>query len=134
GPRRQLAPHYAVASRDVSRTARRPLIDTMHRNKPVIGIVGGIGSGKSYVARLFGERGCLVIDSDAQVRAAYRDPRVRATLLEWWGGGVFTPAGEIDKGAIAHRIFGNPDDRHRLESLLHPMVAEARRQEMEAAA
>ena len=42
----------------------------MYCGKPIIGLVGGIGSGKSFVARIFGEMGCLVVDSDAQVTQA----------------------------------------------------------------
>jgi dephospho-CoA kinase len=100
------------------------------REKPIIGIAGGIGSGKSFVAALFGELGCLVISSDDQVRDAYRDPRVLATLREWWGDGVLTPAGEVNKRVVAQRIFASPIERQRLERLLHPMVNEARERAM----
>jgi dephospho-CoA kinase len=60
----------------------------MYAGKPIIGLVGGIGSGKSYVARLFGELGCFVIDSDAQVTEAYRDPAVAEAIRGWWGDQV----------------------------------------------
>ncbi|HSU65958.1 MAG TPA: dephospho-CoA kinase [Tepidisphaeraceae bacterium] len=103
----------------------------MFAGKPIIGIAGGIGSGKSFVARLFAELGCAVIDSDAQVRAAYQDPAVRKTLREWWGDEPFLPDGSIHRAAIARRIFANPQDRARLEGLLHPMVNEFRKREME---
>ncbi|HWE97992.1 MAG TPA: dephospho-CoA kinase, partial [Tepidisphaeraceae bacterium] len=66
----------------------------MFSGKPIIGIVGGIGSGKSFIARIFGEFGCRVIDSDAQVREAYRDPHVRETLASWWGPEVMK-GGEV---------------------------------------
>src|SRR6476646_11786299 len=98
----------------------------MFNGKPIIGIVGGIGSGKTFVARLFGELGCMVIEADALVREAYDDPRVRRTLSEWWGGEVFTPTGSIDRPAVARRIFENELERRRLEGLLHPWV-DARR-------
>ncbi len=105
--------------------------------KPIIGITGGIGGGKSFVASLFGELGCLVIDSDAQVRAAYGDPAVQALLRQWWGDGVFRPDGSVDRRAIADRIFSGPDaatDRPRLERLLHAKVAADRDAVMAAAA
>jgi dephospho-CoA kinase len=105
----------------------------MFRGKPIIGIVGGIGSGKSYVARLFGEEGCLVIDADALVREAYEDPAVRQRLRSWWGGDVFRADGTIDRRAIAGRVFVDDAERRRLEGLLHPWVNERRRQIMEAA-
>jgi dephospho-CoA kinase len=102
--------------------------------KPVIGIAGGIGSGKSFVAKLFGEAGCAVIDSDAQVRAAYQAPAVKLALREWWGGAVFRPNGEINRAEIARRVFADEAERRRLEALIHPLVATARDKQMEAAA
>ena len=104
----------------------------MFSGKPIIGISGGIGSGKSFVAGLFGELGCLVIDSDAQVRRAYALPEVRDALRRWWGEAVFRPDGEIDRRAIAARVFTDPAERARLEGLLHPMVARMRDEEMAA--
>ena len=102
--------------------------------KPIIGIAGGIGGGKSFVARLFGELGCHVIDSDAQVRAAYNDPQVQDAIRGWWGDGVFRADNTINRSAIAARIFQSPAERDRLERLLHPWVNTAREQEMLTAA
>jgi dephospho-CoA kinase len=104
------------------------------RGKPSIGIVGGIGSGKSFVAKLFGELGCLVVNSDDQVRDAYRDPRVIETLRQWWGDEVIGADGSVNKRAIGQRVFADPQQRRRLEGLLHPLVNAAREQQMEAAA
>jgi dephospho-CoA kinase len=107
----------------------------MYGGKPVIGIAGGIGSGKSFVARLFGQMGCLVIDSDEQVRAAYADPRVRQTLREWWGDEAFNPGdGEINRRFIGRKVFADEAERKRLEALIHPIVHAARREVMSAAA
>jgi dephospho-CoA kinase len=100
---------------------------------PIIGIAGGIGSGKSHVARLFGQLGCVVIDSDAQVAEAYRLPAVRSTLQQWWGDAVFRPDGSINRHEIARRIFGVPEERRRLEGLLHPVVAQLRDVQMGSA-
>ena len=106
--------------------------------KPVIGIVGGIGSGKSFVARLFGELGCLVIDADQQVRAAYATDAVRDAVRQWWGDGVFAADGAVDRRAVADRIFGSSPtataDRAKLEHLLHAKVAEDRAAVMAASA
>ncbi|MDB5330562.1 MAG: dephospho-CoA kinase [Phycisphaerales bacterium] len=104
----------------------------MFAGKPIIGIVGGIGSGKSFIARIFGELGCRVIDSDAQVREAYRDPQVRETLVGWWGPEVIRE-GEVDRAFIARKVFADSAERQRLEQLLHPMVKAAREQEMATA-
>lgn len=102
----------------------------MIARKPIIGIAGGIGSGKSFVARLFGEFGCVVISSDDQVRDAYRDPHVLATLTDWWGNDVLNSAGDVNKRVVAQKVFGQPAERQRLERLLHPMVNAAREREM----
>jgi dephospho-CoA kinase len=98
----------------------------MHAGKPIIGILGGIGSGKSFVARVFGEMGCLVINSDDQVRDAYHDPKVKQTLKEWWGDAVFDGTGEINRAVVAKLVFADPAARQRLEQYLHPLVFAAR--------
>ncbi len=97
----------------------------MFHHKPIIGIAGGIGSGKSFIARLFGELGCSVIDSDAAVREVYTQPAVLQTLQSWWPG-VVDQVGKLDRKAVASRVFNNPDERKRLESLVHPLVDQAR--------
>ena len=101
--------------------------------KPVIGISGGIGSGKSFVAALFGEFGGRVISSDQQVSVVYADPNVRRILRQWWGDEVITPAGDINRRLIATKIFADPAARRRLEELLHPRVAALRDAAMAAA-
>ena len=113
---------------------------------PVIGLVGGIGAGKSAVARALESLGCVVMDSDAQAKALLENAGVRETLVSWWGEGVLksegaggagkASGGRIDRAAVAAIIFGAPAERRRLEMLIHPMLhAERRRriQEIEAA-
>jgi dephospho-CoA kinase len=106
----------------------------VYRGRPVIGVAGGIGGGKSFVARIFAEMGCRVIDSDAQVRAAYADAGVREKIRSWWGGDVFLEDGEINRPLIARKVFADLSERRRLEGLIHPWVDQARRREMDAAA
>ena len=105
----------------------------MYANKPIIGIAGGIGSGKSFIAKLFGEFGALVISSDDQVTDAYRDPQVRAALRSWWGDDVIRADGEINRRLIGGKIFADRAERRRLEELLHPRVTAARERAMAAA-
>ncbi len=102
--------------------------------KPIIGLAGGIGSGKSFVARAFAELGCHVIDSDSQVRAAYDLPEVRAALREWWGSNAFTIDGQINRSWIAQRVFTDAAQRARLEGLIHPIVSAERDREMKEVA
>jgi dephospho-CoA kinase len=110
------------------------MMTVVHSGKPVIGIAGGIGSGKSFVAKLFGQEGCLVIDSDQQVSDAYRDEEVRRTLRQWWGEQALRPDGQINRRFIGARVFNDPQERRRLEELIHPRVNAARQRLMEQAA
>ena len=91
-------------------------------SKPIIGITGGIGSGKSTVARMFAELGCAVIDADELAQAALDDPQVAARLREWWGEGVIGPDGRTDRQAVGKIVFDNPEQLDRLENLIHPRV------------
>lgn len=88
----------------------------------VIGLAGGIGSGKSSVARAFASLGCLVIDSDAEVRTLLTLGEVKRALVSWWGKGVLNDDGEVDRGAVARIVFTDASQRARLEGLLHPML------------
>lgn len=105
----------------------------MYRGKPIIGILGGIGSGKSTIAAMFGDLGCKVIQSDQQVRDAYADPQIRRMIRQWWGDEAFDSAGQVRRDWIANLIFADPEQRRRLEQLLHPWVASARDKIMQAA-
>lgn len=100
---------------------------------PVIGLLGGIGSGKSLVAAALGDLGCVVCDSDDLVRKQYAQPEVQAQMQHWWGRGVLDERGAIDRGAIAAIVFRDPAERRRLEAYLHPRVEAARRRLFEAA-
>jgi dephospho-CoA kinase len=96
---------------------------------PIIGLAGGIGSGKSTVARLLGELGCIVCESDALARQALRDPQIKSTIVQWWGSKVLDGEGEVDRAAVAHIVFADADERRRLEQLTHPWI-EAKRKAM----
>ena len=93
----------------------------------IIGIVGGVGAGKSTVAGILAGLGCVVADSDAMAREALRDPDLRAKILSWWGPAVLDESGEIDRGVIAGIVFSSAPQRRRLESLVHPWIETRRR-------
>lgn len=101
---------------------------------PVIGLAGGIGAGKSTVARLLEALGCVVVDSDETARRALRDPAIRATLLEWWGEAVLGDDGAIDRSAVARIVFADAGQLRRLEALMHPWIEARRREQFDAAA
>ena len=106
----------------------------LFQGKPIIGIAGGIGSGKSAVAGFFGEKGCLIIDSDKLAHQAYDDLKIRRELRDWWGDAIFGADGKLNRKAVAQHIFNDLSQRRRLENLLHPWVNEARKRAMEAQA
>ena len=99
--------------------------------KPILGIVGGIGSGKSHVSRMFASLGCRAIDSDAAAHAVYAEPHVQSTLRGWYGDAIFH-GDVLDRRAVARRVFNDRAERERLEALIHPLVHAQRRAEMEA--
>lgn len=102
----------------------------MYQGKPIIGIVGGIGSGKSFVAELFAPLGGVVLKADEHVLGAYRRPEVLAAIGSWWGSEMITAEGEPDRKRIAERVFSDPEARKRLEGLIHPLVAAIREERM----
>ncbi len=95
------------------------------RRKPVIGLAGGIGAGKSEAARILADLGAGVIDSDALAREELNAPDVIKAIRDAWGDGVLTPDGKVDRARL-RRIFAHPVERQRLESLIHPRVAQRR--------
>jgi dephospho-CoA kinase len=105
----------------------------MFEGKPIIGLTGGIGSGKTFIAKIFGEEGCLVINSDDLVRQAYKDTVVKFEIKKWWGKLMFDPTGEIDRAAIARKVFQYPSERQKVENLLHPIVDRNREKMMRMA-
>ena len=102
------------------------------QSKPIIGLAGGIGSGKTTVADLLGELGAAVISSDALNREQLADAGVQETLRQWWGDTIVRPDGELDRVRIAGIIFEDQRQRHRLEAYLHPRIARARDRLIEA--
>ena len=90
----------------------------------VVGLTGGIGSGKSEALAAFDRRGAATLSSDDVVRDLYRRPEVAAAVAEHFGDGVVTPSGEVDRSAIARRVFADEAERRWLESLLLPLIFE----------
>jgi dephospho-CoA kinase len=98
----------------------------VHPAKPVIGLAGGIGSGKSLVASQLAKLGCAVINADELSHQVLRQPEVRQQLIAWWGEGVLDEQGQINRKAVGQRVFNQPDELARLEALVHPRVHQLR--------
>lgn len=90
--------------------------------KPIIGLTGGIGAGKSEVARILEACGCVVLDSDRMAHEELQAPEVLEVLRKWWGHEVCTPEGRPDRRAIARIVFYDPHELERLERLLYPRL------------
>lgn len=95
----------------------------MEHDIPVIGLVGGIGSGKSAAAACMAELGAVVIDADAIGHDVLADAAVRAELMGRWGKQVLDPAGLIDRRVVAGIVFADPAELAFLNSLTHPHIA-----------
>jgi dephospho-CoA kinase len=88
-----------------------------------IGLTGGIGSGKTSVSDIFSELGVPVIDTDLVARQlTARDGAALPEIRSAWGESVMRPDGELDRDALRHRIFAAPEERRRLEAILHPLI------------
>ena len=98
------------------------------QRKPIIGLVGGIGAGKSSVAAILAELGAVVIDSDRVGHAVLEEPDVRETLRTWWPQVGASAGGGVDRQALARIVFQAPAERERLERLLYPRIAQRRAQ------
>ncbi len=96
----------------------------------VVGLTGGIGSGKSAAADLLAARGALVVDTD-QIAHQLTAPGGAAMepIREAFGNGVVAADGALNRPAMRALAFEDPDARKRLEAILHPMIrAESERQ------
>jgi dephospho-CoA kinase len=90
---------------------------------PVIGLVGGIGSGKSSVARMFCDLGAGLLDGDAAGHETLREPEVVAAIQNRWGKSVLDEKGQVSRAAVAKIVFSSPPDLKFLENLTHPRIA-----------
>jgi len=96
-----------------ARRSRRPV---------VVGLTGGVSSGKSTVAAILGRLGAMVVDADRLAHEALDLPRVRRALRERWGEDVFDHSGSPDRRRIARIVFRDPDALAALVSVVHPPV------------
>jgi dephospho-CoA kinase len=89
----------------------------------MVGLTGGIGAGKSAVAARLAELGALVVDSDVLARKVVAPGTDGlAEVVAAFGDGVLTPAGELDRPALAALVFDDEAARSRLENIIHPRV------------
>ncbi|UZE22928.1 dephospho-CoA kinase [Pseudomonas sp. B21-056] len=91
----------------------------------ILGLTGGIGSGKSAAAQHFIDLGVHLIDADHAARWVVEPGRpALAEIAEHFGAGVLQADGTLDRAALRKLIFENADERRWLEALLHPLIAD----------
>ena len=92
----------------------------------VIGVTGGIASGKSTVARMLAERGATVIDADQLARTVVEPGQpALAELVARFGAAILTPDGQLDRKRLGAIAFADPAARADLGRITHPRIAAA---------
>lgn len=95
----------------------------MSRPFLLVGLTGGIASGKSTVARMFQALGCLIVDADALAREVVEpgEPAL-AEIVREFGPGVLASDDRLDRKALGAIVFSQPEKRRRLEAITHPPI------------
>jgi dephospho-CoA kinase len=110
----------------------------MAKTMVVIGVTGGIASGKSRVSYQLGVLGAEVVSADEIGHAVLHDPEVRAALAQRWGSGILDGSGAVRRSVVAERVFAPPPDGPHelafLEQWTHPRIAARLDERLRAAA
>lgn len=96
--------------------------DFKHGAKPVVGLIGAIGAGKSTAAKCFAARGAHVINADALGHEALLQSEIVATLVSRWGAKVQNPDGTLNRRAIGQIVFNSVQERSALEAVVFPEI------------
>ncbi len=97
----------------------------------LVGLTGGIATGKSTLARLLRDQGVPVVDADELSRAASRTAPVLSAIAREFGPEYLDAAGQLDRKRMGALVFGDPEARKRLEAILHPAIRAAMAEESE---
>jgi dephospho-CoA kinase len=99
-----------------------------------IGLTGGIGSGKSYVADILGQAGAAVIDTDAIAHTLTAPGGVAIAAIEAsFGASFITTDGALDRARMRAHVFGDEAAREQLQAILHPLIGEQTRRQADLA-
>ena len=91
----------------------------------VVGITGGIGSGKSAVTDRFEQHGITVVDADKAARVIVEPGRpALQSIAEHFGEDILLPDGALDRAALRAKVFADESERHWLEQLTHPLIGQ----------
>jgi len=98
----------------------------------VIGLTGGIGSGKSTVSRFLAEQGAVIIDADKIGHEAFKpDSEGWHKVVATFGKQILTPDGNIDRRKLGEIVFGNPESLSRLNQIMHPLMYDMLKEQLE---
>src|SRR4051794_41100098 len=102
----------------------------MQNSMLVIGLIGGIGSGKSRVAAEFARRGAKVISGDELGHEALRQPEILDRIVRRWGRDLLNEKGEVDRRRLGAIVFADVKELRLLEALVHPWIGKRLREEV----
>ncbi|HMO37565.1 MAG TPA: dephospho-CoA kinase [Gemmatales bacterium] len=93
---------------------------------PVLGLVGGIGSGKSYISHMFAQLGAVVVDADRIGHEVLLRPEIVQAIRDVWGDAVLEPSSGtlpvISRKQLGKMVFSDPAAKARLEAIVHPSI------------
>lgn len=101
--------------------------------KPIIGLVGGVGSGKSLVAKAFADHGAAIVAGDPLGHEALERPEILERIAARWGERVLDAEGTVDRKKMAAVVFASPVERANLELLVFPWIEKRLREELDKA-
>lgn len=97
---------------------------------PILGLIGGIGSGKSFAAEEFVKRGGYLIAGDTLGHEALRQDEIKADIVKRWGPGVLDETGRIQRRKLGTIVFGNLEELRALEAIVFPFIGKRIREEI----
>ncbi|MFN4182108.1 MAG: dephospho-CoA kinase [bacterium] len=98
----------------------------------ILGVTGGIGSGKSTVAKIFRKMHIRVVEADELAHHLLQNPRIKKKIVSLWGNNVLYHR-EINRRWLARKIFSSPEERWKLEEILHPPIIRIIRKKIQQA-
>ena len=103
-------------------------------SKLIVGLTGGIGSGKSAVSARFQQRGIIIVDADEVAREVVKPGETAlADIAQHYGNEILAADGTLDRAQLRQIIFSHPEEKQWLENLLHPVINQRIRKQLAAA-
>ena len=97
----------------------------------IVGLTGGIGSGKTTIANLFADLGVPLVDADVVAREVVtKGSPLLSKIVEYFGAQVLTEQGELNRSALRERVFSHDEDKLWLNNLLHPAIRERMKKQL----